>query len=721
MGTILTAEVATTTEVGESRQWIAAWVGIAIVTVLAIWRLRDFPYHLSWIEAFRGMWEVLPTTLWAAVRIWTFWAWGAAVLAGLILRIDPEIDLADVILGGLSGMWVLGYFLGIILGPLHLFNTATLWSLLALGTIWLWYHPPRIPWRPLSTGEKLALLAVALLAVSMLPLQLASPVAPFMDVLAIPSAAQRVVTFGVYLPFDNDAYGVWIPTAEAMGLELFLAMLADGANLHFAAGALAHSQAMLPIAGLLMFATWRLGKTLFNDAAGGIAALLLFWTCLLRRAQGVRGAVAVLVLMALGLAFFLDPSRRRTLMALGAMLLATAVGSYSLLGGFGMIVASVGVLFWLLEGDSRGFVAGVLYLAGASLITVPQLALSLQLHLPYLVLAGSVALGVAVIVVNGTRLPLIWPLRNPRTVRILNTLLIAAFVVLALRRQDDPLLYEISGNMPLLSALFVLGIVIAPIVSWRDNDLVLTYVGFPALAVAFAFAGGYVDMLAHTPLYSKTILWNVLPKLTDFWCPYFLLFPAGFAVALAYERWSRPLVFFVLLAILIYPVHMIKNPVDYDSAEHSIAEHWAFNLHQAAESYWVGAANGRWLLDGNGIALAKLLMREVAAGRITPATHILHLSEDTSAWGLAQVAIYTGIDDDPIDFHYDPNNNFEFGSRVRGPADLPAALARRPPYILEARPGPAWIGDPPAGYEEIFERGQFRLYRRDDLVRNAGK
>src|SRR5258708_10218 len=158
--------------------------------MLAIWRLRDFPYHLSWIAAVRGMWEVLPTTLWAAVRIWIFWAWGAAVIAGLILRIDPEIDLADAILGGVGGMWVLGYFLGVLLGPLHLFNTATLWSLLALGTVWLWYHPPRIRRSPVTTGQKLALFTAGLLAVSMLPLQLASPVAPFMDVLAVPSAAQ---------------------------------------------------------------------------------------------------------------------------------------------------------------------------------------------------------------------------------------------------------------------------------------------------------------------------------------------------------------------------------------------------------------------------------------------------------------------------------------------------------------------------------------------------
>ncbi len=123
---------------------------------------------------------------------------------------------------------MLGYFLGVLLGPIGLFNTASLWSLLALGTVWLWYNPPRIRRSPLTTGQKLALLAAGLLAVSMLPLQLASPVAPFMDVLAVPSAAQRVITFGVYLPFDNDPYGIWVPAAQSLGLELFLAMLGLG-------------------------------------------------------------------------------------------------------------------------------------------------------------------------------------------------------------------------------------------------------------------------------------------------------------------------------------------------------------------------------------------------------------------------------------------------------------------------------------------------------------
>ena len=710
-------------EANDHRQWIAACVGVATITVLAVWRLRDFPYHLSWIAAFRGMSDVLRTTLWAALRVWIFWAWTASVIAGLVLRIDPEIDLSDAILAGCGGVWVIGYFLGVVLGPLRLFNTATLWSMLALGTVWLWYHPPRIRRSPLTTGQKLAFLAAGLLAVSMLPLQLASPVAPFMDVLAVPSAAQRVITFGVYLPFDNDPYGIWVPAAQTLGLELFLAMLGLGADIHASAGALAQSQAMLPISVLMIFATWRLGKTLFNDTAGGVAALMLFWSCLFRRAQGVRGTVVDFALIGLGLALFLDRSHRRILIALGAMTLGAAVASYSLNGGFAMIVASAGVVFWLVEGDYRLFIGGVLCLAGATLIAVPDIAISTGHHLPYLAFAGSVAAGIALIVFVSGRIPHTLHIGNRRALRILNLTLIVAFILAVLRRQiqeHNSLLYQVAANLPMLAFFCAVGLFAAAVVSWRDDAAPIPYAALAAGALAFAFVGEYVDVLAHTPQYQKTLLWDVVPKLVDYWCPYFLVFPAGFAVALAYERWSRPAVFFVLMALLIYPWRLIKEPIYYDSAEHSISEHWAFNLHQAAEGYWVGCADGRWALGADGLALVDTLRKEVSAGRITPATHILHLTNETSAWGLAQIAIFTGIDDDPIDFHYDPTNNFQAGSRVRGPDDLPAAMSRHPPYILEQCPAPAWMGDPPTGYEKLFDRGNFRLYRRFDLLRNAG-
>ena len=705
-------------EARDRRQWIAAWIGIAIVTVLAVWRLRDFPYHLSWIAAIRGMSEVLRTTLWAALRIWIFWAWSAAVIAGLILKVDPEIDLSDAILSGAGGVWVLGYFLGVLLGPIGLFNTASLWSLLALGTVWLWYNPPRIRRSPLTTGQKLALLAAGLLAVSMLPLQLASPVAPFMDVLAVPSAAQRVITFGVYLPFDNDPYGIWVPAAQSLGLELFLAMLGLGADLHAAAGALAQSQAMLAISVLMIFATWRLGKTLFNDTAGGVAALLLFWTCLFRRAQGVRGTVVDFALIGLGLAFFLDRSHRRILIALGAMILGAAVASYSLNGGFAMIVASAGVVFWLVEGDYRLFLAGVLCLAGATLIAVPDIAISTGRHLPYLALIAAVAAGIALIIVVSARIPIALQIGKRTALRILNILFIGGFIFAALLRQYHErysLFDKVAEDLPMLMLLCCVGLVAAIVISWRDDRTPIPYAGLVAVALSLGLVGEYVDVLAHTPQYQLSLLWDVAIKLWDYWCPYFILFPAGFAVALAYNRWSRPTVFFVLMTLLIYPWFQRPDPVDFDSLEHAVAEQWGFNLYTAAEGYWAGHADRRWTFSNDEFAVIDLLMKEVAAGRITPKTHILHIAHDTSMWSLFQFSVLTGIDDDPMEVVHDPGNLYQVGSRVRGLNDLPSVMLTHPPYILEQVPPPAALGDSPDGYESLFDSGGLRLYRRFDL------
>src|SRR5262249_29897606 len=148
---------------------------------------------------------LLGDTLWAAIKVWAFWGWSTLLLAGLALRIEPELEQVDALLLGGGGVWALAFLLGNLLGPLGLFNSATIWGLFALGTASLSRNPPPRPkLQSMSTGQKLAALAVVLLGVSYLPLQLGSPVVPYIDVLSFPSSAQRILTFGVYEPFNND-------------------------------------------------------------------------------------------------------------------------------------------------------------------------------------------------------------------------------------------------------------------------------------------------------------------------------------------------------------------------------------------------------------------------------------------------------------------------------------------------------------------------------------
>jgi hypothetical protein len=695
------------------------WAGVAIVTLLAIYRLRQFPYHLSWSAAWEGIRPLLGETLWAAIKVCAFWGWGTLVLGGLALRVEPELDQFDAILAGAGGVWILAFLLGNLLGPIRLFNSATLWGLLALGTARLWRNPPRHrKLQAVSSGQKLAALAVLLLAVSYFPLQLGSPVVPFMDVLSYPSSVQRILTFGIYDPFNNDPYGCWGPYAQTPALELFYAALAMGSHTHPAA--LAQSAAMLPMAALMIFATWRLGKTVFDDTAGGVAGLLLFFTCLFRRAQGMRGTAVDFALVALGLAFFMSRGSR-LLFATGALMLGCSIASHAIDGAFAMSVAGVGVVLWLAESGSGRFAAGVVALAGAALVALPEYLIALAHPRPYPVIPAGQLVGVAAICLAAR-----WMLpdaasRDRRLFAVLNRALIAFFILAVLYRHaatQFTLYQQIADNLPLLTLFCFAGLIAAFVVPWPVDQT--RYSGLVAVALLLGIAGEYLDPVLRTLSYTPAggmMASDISIKLWDYWCPFFLTLPAGYLFALAYDRWSRPGTLFILLALLIYPWRQAPQPLDYDSLEHSISEHWAFNLHTASLGYWTGHTDRRWLFGPTDMNLIKVLDDEVAAGRITPATHILHLCTSVSQWwSLLEFPVLTGINDDPIEDQHDPNNLWEGGSRVRGMNDLARALAAAPPYILEQISPPPGTGDPPPGYQTIYESLSVKLYRRNALA-----
>jgi hypothetical protein len=106
----------------------------------------------------------------------------------------------------------------------------------------------------------------------------------------------------------------------------------------------------------------------------------------------------------------------------------------------------------------------------------------------------------------------------------------------------------------------------------------------------------------------------------------------------------------------------------------------------------------------------------VAAGRITMATHVLHVCQSISVWTMQQFSVLTGINDDPIEYQHDPNNLWEGGSRVRGMNQISEALAASPDYVMTQAPLPEWLGDPPPGYQKIYDSWPTRLYRRNGIA-----
>ena len=696
-----------------SSEALVTLIAVPLIAALAIHRLRGFPYHLSWRDAFHGVATVLPDTGWAAIKVWSFFAAGIAVAAGILLKLDSAIDLADALAGGAATLWVASYILGQALGPLGLFRGVTIWILLAAGALWLWWRPPVVRASSLTPGHKLAFLAVGLLAVSMLPLQLGAPVPPYMDVLSYPSSVQRIVTFGVYLPFDNDPYGLWGAYAQTPALELFYAAIAMGSHTRIAA--LAESAAMLPMAALIIFATWRLGAALIDDAAGGIAGLLLFLTLVFRRAQGMRGTAIDFALLAIALAFFIE-RRSRVLTALAACALGTAVASHTIDGALAMGLAVIVAIYWLAGFEVGQFARAALYLLGAMLIALPEFAIALRKiqSWPVLPLAQLIGIGVIVLAARTSAPAAPGP---SRAVRWINRAVLLALVAGILYRHasgPNSFYEEISARFPILFMLAVAGLAALAWLLIREPDSV-PWSGIFCIALLIPIIHEYAwrDLAAILPpATANPMLMDFGNKLMEYWCPYFLVFPAALFIALLFRRWSPAISLLALLALLIYPWHQQRSAFDYDSEEHSIAELWAFNLATAAQGYFVGAPDRRWTFGRDEFALIDTLQAEIAAGRITPATHILHLTRDTLWWKLVQFPVLTGINDDPISYSYDPNDQWLAGSRVRGLGDLKAALDAKPPYILEQTRAPIWVKQPPDGYSEIFQRGALRLFRR---------
>jgi hypothetical protein len=483
---------------------------------------------------------------------------------------------------------------------------------------------------------------------------------------------------------------------------------------------------MMPMAALMMFATWRLGKSLFGDTAGGAAALLLFFTCILRRAQGMRPTAIAVVMVALALAFFCDPGRRRSLMAFGAIFLGTSVPSHAILGAFAMAVAGAAVVFWMVERDWSRALAGFVALMGALLIAVTDVPVALPYPLEYPALPLMIIAGAAVIAAGVRLMHEREPEPPSGASRALGTAVIAIFLLAAAYRhfRNPGLLFDqVAHNLPLLTLICAAGLAAAAAMLWGAGAAGVRYAALAGFALLAALLWESVPPLMNAlrlKASATDMVADVGWKLLDYWVPYFMVLPAGYLFAAAYRRLFRPAVFFILLALLIYPWRIAPGSTDYDSLEHSIVEHWAFNLDDAAQGYWNGHIDRRWTFGPQEFKAIGVLNQEIAAGRITAHTHILHLADGVSSWSLFQFPIVTGINDDPIVNDMGARREgWLSGSRVSRMPELRRELARQPPYIIEQVSPPKWLSDPPPGYMIIFHGGEIRIYRLRSLRAGA--
>lgn len=659
-----------------------ATIGAALVaiTMLSYWRLKGAPWEIDVSAAIAGIKPVFGATFLAALKIWTFWAFLTAVGAGILLRLDAEIDFFDAILGGASGAWVAAWLLGNLLGPIGLFRAPVIWLLLLIAGVWIMATRTRASAPRPTAGQALALLAFGLAALGLVPLELGSPAAPYMDVMACPASVQRILTFGHYLPFDNDAYGSWGPQAQTPGLELFLAMLAMGSRTQL--GLLAHSGGMVPMAALTIFAAYRFGAATLGDTAGGIAALLLFFTNTFRRMVGMRGTAVAFALVAVGLAFVLDRKSRRMLVALGSLILGTAVASHAIDGGFAIAVAGIAIL-WRNAHQPRVMLLRLVCVAGAVIFAGPEFAIAAGRILPYPILPLIQFVGVGVIVMASRALP------EPKTTAALGSeargrdammvAIFAAALIYTNTRDPNTIFAQIFQQFPMLSAFSAIGLLYIAALRGREARsidgspvviaLLLTLI---VEAAGQRLGASNVGLGQIGATERGELLADLHYKLDEYWTPFFLTFPAALPFAFVFNRGRRAMVVATLLAILIFPWNA-RPAGNYDYQEHSIAEDWGIDLNVAARGYWGSTPDPRWMMGPKEMELVNLLYTEKDAGRITIKTHILHIAQDVIVWHeFNRFSVYTGIADDPVVYDI-PGSDVQWlaGGRVRQMPALP--------------------------------------------------
>ena len=149
-------------------------VGVAVVTIsiFSYYRLQGTPWEIGFWAAFAGIKPVLGATLTAAIEVWSFWALTAVVGAGILTKLDPEIDSFDAFLGGAAGAWMVAYILGQTLGPIGLFRGPVIWILLIAATGWILLTTMQLVMPRLTWGRGMAILAFLLISVGLVPLEL---------------------------------------------------------------------------------------------------------------------------------------------------------------------------------------------------------------------------------------------------------------------------------------------------------------------------------------------------------------------------------------------------------------------------------------------------------------------------------------------------------------------------------------------------------------------
>lgn len=684
---------------------------------LSLLRLANYPYPLDLDAAWTGAMTTADATVPAALTVWALLLVAVGIGARALRRGCDDLVASEAVIGALVVLWAATDVMLLVLGPTGFYRPIVLRALLALLVLAAWAlgrgapaPRPRRAWPP---GTWVAALTVALVIVPLVLMQIGSPVSPFMDILALIAAVQKVVTFRLYDPFANDASGIIALGRGSVGYDapLSFVSLVAGLPAHLGISALIVPAALLQIAALYL-----LGRRAYGSLAGGLATLFLMQTFTWRRTMDIRGTCLTFALVAAGLAF-MTGRRNATRTALAGLTLGTAVTVNPLIGAVGMLVASVQAVVAWLDGGVP-IVVSVATLAGATVFALPQVLIGLSRPAPLWLLPVVAVLGLLAIAGAAWLAERDWRPWRPRPWARLGAILglVGVALLLHARHRFEFMDDQWFGYEP-LALLSTLGLAGAAAEVWRRPERRIG-AAVPALGLAvgmLVYAVGSPYRFSGT-LDMRSLASEVTTKMAYYWSPFWLALTAGVGFAWLGRGRARVPVVLLVAALVIYPLRHVQEPLDYDAAELSLAETWGFHLANAARGYHSGLPDRRWVVDDRWRAVGDVLFAEVAAGRIAYDTHVVFVTPGVNN---VEGALYTGISMDPFTPQWSADNIWLVGTRVRSMQDLPGALAARPPYVLVANFDGAAHAPDPGTYETLITRPGIQLYRRRDLTPSA--
>ncbi len=716
---------------------LAVLVGIMVMTGSRTWGF-DLGRALGAIVGQLGatLWPALAVSLAVTLQVLA----GASVVR--VLRWSAYRSLSELVVVGAVAAIAVDLLLLVILGPLGLFHWLTLLPIMVLltllGTIARPFlspgvlRAPRVDWA--------AWLLVGLVWTAPVVLQLASPLAPFVDVLPNHVApVEHLRTFGSWDALAVSPSPIYGPSRVFLG---YVAPLGVTAILSGQDAGMAVAAFALPMTVLFAAAGRLLARTIGSQrAARGLgpardfhdptddpdATAAAYWVLLtlpltfaFLRLPDTRATVLAFVPAALALVITMDAARwgGRSRPGMLAVTIGAGILVHPAIGA--LTAGTVAVIGVLSATRTRTAFAGI---AGGLVIAAPALLVAAGVTVTPLIALPPMLAGVTLAAAMGGRASRDdWSMPRPAgsalrvrelLVGLSALLMVLAGLALLMALRPDPMGAAMAALAGVVDWILLL-VALVPFIALGRGRLVLgsaVVVGMAAGLGAAALGG----LLPATDLLAQSLAYE-LPKSAGYWVPWALAIAGGIGLAALWAMrdlpgWARVgavSAFVVLSAVSFRPDALEPEAIE----QHRYAETLAVSLVNAQDGYWIGYPDGRRVLDGPRRDLVEAVRAEISAGRLHATTPVLHVAPTFQQWETTPLGVFAGV----LETTATPDAErsiHTLGGRLERLEDLARLLGPAFPYVVVEGYGQTMVDRVlAAGYEEIWRSDRAVLLRR---------